>query len=68
MDAVSFLEQHCDLAVQLEIVPALWKVVSLDGEIDAVFTDAEIVNFAQGERDLLAVNEPWSRWKREGAS
>ena len=51
-NAVEFLAERCDLlAVQLEIDPPVWKVVSLDGEFEALFTDAELVEFARDERD-----------------
>ena len=52
-DAINFLEGECALlAVQLEIVPPLWKVVSLDGGFGAEFSDAEIINFARDERAI----------------
>ena len=50
-DAVGFLAERCDLlAVQVEIQPALWKVVSLDGEFEALFKELDLVDFARGER------------------
>ena len=55
-DAVGFLAEKRDLiAVQLEIVPPLWKVVSLDGEFEALFSDLELMEFARNERDMRVV-------------
>ena len=55
-DAVGFLAECCDLlAVQLEIVPPLWNVVSLDGEFEALFSDVELMDFARDERDVRFV-------------
>jgi hypothetical protein len=54
-DAVGFLAERCDLlAVQVEIEPALWKVVCLDGEFDALFAEAELMDFARNERHRRA--------------
>jgi hypothetical protein len=51
-DAVEFLEEQCDLlAVQVEIVPPLWKVVRLDGAYEAMFSDIGLMDFARGERN-----------------
>jgi len=54
-EAVSFLESQCGfLAVQLEIVPPLWKVVNVEIGFDAALTDIELLDFARGERDVRA--------------
>ena len=51
-DAIAFLEEHCGcVVVQVEIVPPLWKVVSLDGEFEAVLSDTELVGYAYAERN-----------------
>ncbi len=51
-DAIAFLEERCGcLVVQVEIVPPLWKVVSLDGEFEAVLSDTELVSYACTERN-----------------
>jgi hypothetical protein len=53
-EAVALLEEWRGyLAVQVEIVPALWKVVSLDGNFEEVFTDSELISFARTEWDVL---------------
>jgi hypothetical protein len=53
-EAIVFLEEWRGyLAVQLEIIPRLWKVVSLDGEFEAVFTDSELIGFARTEWDIV---------------
>lgn len=61
-DAVGFLAEQSDLlAVQLEIIPPLWKVFSLDGEYEALLSDIELMDFARDERDLrflLAKGQP----------
>jgi hypothetical protein len=47
-EAVQNLESQGNyLAVQIEIQPSLWKVVSLDREFEAVFSAAEMTKFAQ---------------------
>ncbi len=53
-DAVGFLAERCHLlGVQVEIDPTLWKVVSLDGEFEALFTEAALMDFAHDERDSV---------------
>ena len=50
-EAIALLEGRCAyLVVPLEIVPPLWRVVSLDGEFEAVLSDAELIQHAQAER------------------
>jgi hypothetical protein len=49
-DAIAFLEGQCAcLVVQLEIVPPLWKVVSIDGAFEALLGDAELIQHARAE-------------------
>ena len=50
-EAIQTLEdQGRYLAVQLEIEPLLWKVVSLDGEFEDMLTAQQMLAFVRQER------------------
>ena len=51
-DAAGFLEEQCDLlAVQMEIVPPIWKLARRDGTYEALFSDIELMDLARSERN-----------------
>jgi hypothetical protein len=51
-EAVAFLEEQCDLlAVQIEIVPAIWKLARRDGAYEALFGDIDLMDLARSERN-----------------
>ena len=64
-DAIGFLEEHCNyLAVRLDVVPVEWKLVSLDGEFEVLFTEDKLIDFARDERDVRFVlsGKSWMSW------
>ena len=51
-EAIEFLEEKCGfVVVQVEIVPALWKVVSLKGRFKATVGYNELIGFALSESE-----------------
>ena len=63
-DAVRFLEARCHyLAVQVEIVPPLWEVISRQEVFAGTYTATEVIQLARGKYARLAVPAAGS-WPR----
>jgi hypothetical protein len=63
-DAIDFLETgYGCVVVQVEIVPPLWKIVSREGDFEAIFTASELMAFALDERDVRAAMAARGLWR-----